>query len=142
MKRTEGKLRELGIRTFGEVLEDAAAEVVRLLTEGTTSGPWTFLPDVCIVEHTNGYYIDISDLSSAAQILDWVIQLADKTWCSHEDIGRLVRLLNSILKIQGNYCPGGADRRVASVRMLLEKRLQLARDHLIEVGHVLGEDRS
>lgn len=128
--------RELGLFTLGELLEDASDATISLLTTGRQSGPWTFVPnaDVPAIVHDSGYDIDVHDLSSCARVLDWIIQLSHKNWCSDADVGKLVRLMDRVLDLQANYCSRGIDRGVIKVGELLAKRLQVARDLLQETG--------
>jgi len=43
-------------------------------------------------------------------VLDWIIQVASKTWATPEIIGDLVLALDGIFGLQASFCSGGADR--------------------------------
>lgn len=42
------------------------------------------------------YYVDLERCGTADDILDWIIQLAEKAWIRPEDIGQLVRALDEL----------------------------------------------
>ena len=62
---------------------------------------------VALVYEEMDYDVRLSECNSSAQILDWIIQIAEKTWATNDVIGELVRALNDILGIQGNFCSQG-----------------------------------
>jgi hypothetical protein len=61
-------------------------------------------------DHGYGYEVDLDRCRSSAEILDWIAQLEQKTWCDATCVGNLVRALNRILRLQGNFCGGGVER--------------------------------
>ena len=65
---------------------------------------------VALVYEEMDYDVRLSECNSSAQILDWIIQIAEKTWATNDVIGELVRALDDILGIQGNFCGGGQSR--------------------------------
>ena len=42
------------------------------------------------------YYVNLDECGTSADILDWVVQIAEKEWASPEDIGHLVLALNEL----------------------------------------------
>ena len=56
-----------------------------------TWGRWTFNPDnACLETAAPWYQIPVYELTTSAEILDWIFQVQEKTWSSSEDIGDLV----------------------------------------------------
>ena len=50
------------------------------------------------------YYVDLERCGTADEILDWIVQVAQKGWIQPEDIGHLVRGLDELsdYEIQGS----------------------------------------
>ncbi|WP_039796367.1 hypothetical protein [Nocardia araoensis] len=74
------------------------------------------------------YEIDLEECLTAAQTLDWVMQIAGKEWATDDVVAGLVRALNEILSPQAHLCPFGISRTIArpTVRDLV-RRAQRAR---------------
>ena len=75
-------------------------------------GPWTYNPKNQTLTHTNGYYVDLETMTDSAQVLDWIAQVAEKRWANEADkdaldAGHLVIALNTLLRLQANYCGSG-----------------------------------
>jgi len=75
-------------------------------------GPWTLNPDNYTLVHPSTYYVDLPSCVSSAEVLDWIGQIAQKTWADEATVAGLVWALDDILHLQGNLCPGGIDRRM------------------------------
>jgi len=52
------------------------------------------------------YDIDLRRCRDSHQVLDWIAQIANKTWASPATIGYLVRALNDLLGLQAFMCGG------------------------------------
>jgi hypothetical protein len=65
-----------------------------------------------IGETGSEYYIPLYSIHESSQLLDWIIQLADKTFVSTEDIGCLVLALDEIFMTQATLCGSGASKRL------------------------------
>ena len=65
------------------------------------------------------YDIDLSALTTSAQILDWIAQVSRKTWATPQIVGDMVRLLDAILGLQENYCSFGIERGPFNAGQLL-----------------------
>jgi hypothetical protein len=77
----------------------------------TTWGDWELDKEALVLRHKEILYeIYLDECNSCAQILDWIIQVSQKTWATNDVIGELVRGLDDILDIQGNFCGGGQSR--------------------------------
>jgi hypothetical protein len=64
------------------------------------------------------YEIDLERCRTSAEVLDWIAQVAGKTWATDEILGALVRRLNELLYLQELLCPCGQDRKI-DVKTLL-----------------------
>lgn len=72
--------------------------------------------------------IPLSMCNSSAEILEWIVQIQEKTWTTSEDVGRLVAALNDLLDLQRNFCGAGielSDGRRGYSSKILGNRLEL-----------------
>ena len=71
------------------------------------------------------YYIELERCTSAAQILDWIAQVASKRWATPEIIGKLVIELNWLLHLQSNFCSCGLNLKVdkKDIRKIIDANL-------------------
>ncbi len=53
------------------------------------------------------YEVNLDQCDTSAGVLDWIAQLAGKTWVTNDDLGDLVRALDEILDFQASLCGGG-----------------------------------
>ena len=67
------------------------------------------------------YGINLDRCGTCAELLDWIVQLSHKEWLPDDVFRGLVLKLDSLLNIQGNYCPGGRDGGRIKVRELLNR---------------------
>jgi hypothetical protein len=76
---------------------------------------WTLL-------HAETHYeVALEEMNSSSHMLDWIIQVSQKTWASPQDKSGLLDALNSIFYPQNTLCSGGMDKRI-NAREALEKR--------------------
>ena len=70
------------------------------------------------VIHVAGYQLDLDEARNAAELLDWLVQIARKAWCDpqrlHDVIDELEEACLVVFGngIQGVYCPQGVPRVV------------------------------
>ena len=69
--------------------------------------------------HQSPYEIDLRSMTSSAVVLDWIAQINGKIWGTPKVVGDLVRLLDAVLDLQGNYCSGGQVRGSVDVSQFL-----------------------
>jgi hypothetical protein len=72
------------------------------------------------------YCIPLSLCNSSAEILDWIVQVQEKTWTFQRDVGDLAEALNDLLDLQRNFC-GRAERsdgRTDYAAKILRERLE------------------
>lgn len=68
------------------------------------------------------YQIDLDRCKTSAQVLDWIIQVAKKTWTTQEVIADLVLMLDRCLDLQANICSWGADHPFNAEKWLKTKK--------------------
>jgi len=72
------------------------------------------------------YEVDLERCASSAEVLDWLVQVTNKTWVRGAHgalvVGGLVRALRDVLDPQTHLCSFGHDRRIGpdSVRYLVD----------------------
>src|SRR3982751_4912844 len=64
---------------------------------GDTWGNWQLDAETLeLVYPPERYAIDLESIDSSAEMLDWIIQLSEKSWISRKDVGDLVQALANI----------------------------------------------
>jgi len=76
--------------------------------EATGVSTPTILP---LLTKKEEYEIDLERVSSCAEMLDWIFQIAGKTWGTPMNLGHLVRALDDIFHPQETLCSGGAAKQ-------------------------------
>lgn len=69
------------------------------------------------------YEVDLEECLDSAEVLDWIMQVAQKSWATDAVIAGLVRGLAECLDPQANLCSGGKNKvlSTAKVRKLIEQ---------------------
>ena len=62
-----------------------------------------------IQKRSRQYCLDVTLMFNSAAILDMVVQVANKPWATNELVGTLIKFLDHLLHLQGNYCGGSVD---------------------------------
>ena len=88
-------------------------------------GPWKIDPvrRAIFYDGPHDYWLPLAQTNNSAEVLDWIVQLHEKSWATPEDIGNLVAALDDIFDLQNNICGCGIDHRIdaeAHVAKLLE----------------------
>lgn len=75
------------------------------------------------LHHDNAprYYIDLERCKTCAEILDWIIQVSKKTWCTPDILSDLVLKLDYLLDIQANFCSSGFDKGLVEIPRILKE---------------------
>ncbi|MGI8514051.1 MAG: hypothetical protein ACR2NT_02735 [Acidimicrobiia bacterium] len=60
----------------------------------------------------NRYEVDLERCLTSAQVLDWICQVAGKTWADDQTLAGLVRAIDDILHPQGTLCSFGTSRTI------------------------------
>jgi hypothetical protein len=109
-------------------------------------GPWRLDPETRVLYPVwpYRYEVDLDACTTSAEVLDWIIQVAQKGWASAEHGGNgpehnpdgwtddailagLVRALDDVLHPQANLCSFGASKRLSRRRIVA--LVDLAADH-------------
>lgn len=82
----------------------------------TTWGDWVLNKEALVLKHKGtDYEVYLDECNNSAQILDWIIQIAEKEgWATNDVIAELVKALDDILCIQGNFCGSGISHEANS----------------------------
>lgn len=82
------------------------------LFEFVAVGPWKFDPKRLVITHAShvSYEIDVEQMRTSAEVLDWIYQVAWKPWVKPIDVEPLLRLIWTILDPQRNLCSWGAEQ--------------------------------
>ncbi len=83
-----------------------------------------------------GYEIDLERCNSSAEVLDWIVQIAKKTWATDAIVADLVRTLDRLLDLQGNLCSFGMDKKGFVAKRFLESRE--GQEHRYVTSEILG----
>jgi hypothetical protein len=79
-------------------------------------GPWHLDRKwrVLYVEEPSGYRyeVDLDHCLSSAEVLDWLCQIAGKTWADDATLAGLVRAIDDVLRPQARLCSSGRDTRL------------------------------
>ena len=78
---------------------------------------WKFQPKnlTLALYRPNGnleYEVDLERCTSPAETLDWITQIARKSWATDTMIADLVRALDDMLSLQANMCSIGKSKTV------------------------------
>jgi hypothetical protein len=57
------------------------------------------------------YWFSLAQMNTSAEVLDWIVQLHEKSWAKPEDVGNLVAALDDIFDLQNNMCGCGIEHR-------------------------------
>jgi len=78
-------------------------------------GDWVLEKETLVLKHKGtDYEVYLDECNNSAQILDWIIQVSQKSWATNDVIGELVRALDDILNIQGHFCGSGISHEANS----------------------------
>jgi hypothetical protein len=110
---------EPGIHAVIEVLD-------RLLSKPIPEqwGKWKLDKDrrAIVYDGSHDCWFPLAQMNNSTEILDWIVQLHEKSWATPEDIGNLVVALDDIFDLQNNLCGCGMEHRF-NAREYLSKRL-------------------
>lgn len=108
-----------------------AAQAAREERELDAACPWKFDAKAISLVFEPGesgdgydYDIDLEKCTSSAEVLDWIAQVAQKSWVDDAALGSLVRKLDRLLDLQATLCGGGEDHQLDPV------------DHLRKSGRI------
>ncbi len=81
----------------------------------TEWGRWHFDPRLNVLQFRRSgswflYEIDLDRMTTSAQCLDWIFQVAFKTWMTAQDRSDLLEAIRDRVNPQANLCPWGIAR--------------------------------
>lgn len=87
-------------------------------------GGWSLEREtLCVVlrdeEGRELYDVDLERCRTSAAVLDWIFQVAGKTWADDRILAGLIRVLDRYLDPQGRLCSGGIEGGPINVRAML-----------------------
>jgi hypothetical protein len=63
------------------------------------------------VSHRSGFYeIDLEDMRTSAETLDWIFQVAMKSWATPDIVASLITAIDELIAPQANLCSCGVER--------------------------------
>lgn len=81
------------------------------------------------------YNIDLAGVRNSAQMLDWIFQIAGKSWATNDTIGDLVRAFDEIFYPQKNFCSWGQECNPNSDDLVSDYLIRLAaEEHIVNVS--------
>ena len=85
---------------------------------------WTFKPESLVLRLTGPieYEVYLGDCKTAAHALDWIAQIAQKTWATDMIMADLVRAMDDMLDLQGNLCGQGQPGTIKNVKAAVKGR--------------------
>jgi hypothetical protein len=104
-------------------------EDARLLTGGLAH--WRYDVERLVLVHAQphsyAYEVDPERIRTPAEALDWIAQVAGKTWAREEPacVGELVIALDVLLHFQATLCGCGISRRISPRKLLLQRHAEL-----------------
>jgi len=119
---------EMKIESLGDFLKEAESNRTERIKKSQW-GYWKYNPNNLTLEiakkgaypKSNPYYVDLEQCNTSAEMLDWIFQLKNKTWCSDKDIADLLRAFDDLMDtVQGKVCSGGINRRFNFKKHLLK----------------------
>ena len=79
--------------------------------DGQTWGKWKLNTGLYTLTHADfEFEIRLDEISSCAEMLDWIFQLRAKTWITNEDMGDLTQAFDDIFQPQATMCSGGREK--------------------------------
>jgi hypothetical protein len=86
-------------------------------------GRWALDAEHLVLRHEENYEIRPERFSSAAPMLDMIVQVRNKGFMTTTDVGDFVAALDDIFHVQGSLVPSGVDRRIEDVPAFLRRRI-------------------
>lgn len=79
-------------------------------------GPWRLDGRTCVLypDEPYRYEVDLETCTSSAEVLDWICQIAGKTWADDATLAGLVRALDDVLRPQATLCPSGQSKQLTA----------------------------
>lgn len=92
----------------------SAADIVDDAPDFGDWGPWRLNASTYVLDLPERYEVDLERCLDSAQVLDWVVQVAGKTWATPEVVAGLVRALDDVLYPQSTICGSGVGKSLTA----------------------------
>lgn len=133
------------VQSWEELLDEAERarkKFVKKALEGKVKwGAWRYNPENFTLEFDSRisgfpkefpYYVDLRRCNDSDAVLDWLLQLLEKQWCTKEQVGYL---LQAISELSGDLHNMIGNRRFNMTKQLIEMRNEV-KEKLYEVKEV------
>ena len=115
-------------RADGKPVGRGFAEMAMAVPVPSDWGPWRLEADGSPqLIHGSGqgdYYVSLGSCTSSAEVLDRIIQVAEKTWADNATTGALITALDDILRPQSTLCSAGQPKTTTTAE--INERAQAA----------------
>ena len=106
-----------------------------LPSQGDRWGNWEYDAKNFVLEYvendgSHGYQVGLDDMTTSAQMLDWIFQVCVKTWVTQKDKGDLIDALQDLLHPQGTLCSGGQGKTLDATKLLMGYAEQVTKDKI------------
>lgn len=86
--------------------------------KATKWGEWIFIEsNFTLLHEKEEYEIDLADINSNAEIVDWIFQIKSKNWGDAQTVFNLLDAFEIILNPQANCCPIGEDKEFSGIEL-------------------------
>lgn len=100
-------------------------EAARREATRTEWGPWRFDEKLLTLTHVDadgrGYEVDLERMSTCAEALDAIFQVANKVFITPDQLGLFVDAVDSLLHPQRTLCSGGVDKGEIDVAAVIKQ---------------------
>lgn len=85
-------------------------------------GPWRLDPATYVLYPIGSYRyeVDLEDCTTSAQVLDWLSQVAGKSWADDATLAGLVRAIDDVLNPQACLCSCGQSGKLTKAKVRLK----------------------
>jgi len=84
-------------------------------------GPWEFDSKYMTLTYVQyGYEIDLDEVNTSAEMLDWIFQIWHKDW-GKASMPHLLNAFDWLFDPQANLCSWGSDHKINPVEVIKQK---------------------
>jgi hypothetical protein len=113
-------------RGLGDAVSLADSHDYRRLVprHGDTWGDWKYDAEYFVLAvddaERHHYEVNLREFKTSAGALDWIFQVAGKTWVTPVQLGDLIQAIDDIIEPQATLCSGGHDKTLDVEKHLKE----------------------
>jgi hypothetical protein len=67
------------------------------------------------------YEVDLEEMTTSAATLDWIMQIAEKTWATPSHIAEFIEIVREVIDPQATLCSHGVEHGPIDVRGLVHQ---------------------